>query len=63
MASSELLPLLLTSSIAMLGEVNSEAVVFATLSVDSLCIGGLIRDRLILRLYEVSRIEADLIGI
>ena len=35
-ASSELLPLLLTSSIAMLGEVISEAEVLATLNVESL---------------------------
>ena len=63
MASSELLPLLLTSSIAMFGEVISEVVVLATLSVESLISGGLIRDLRMLRLYEVSRIDADLMGI
>ena len=62
--SSSELPLELTSSMAMLGEVISEAVVLATLSVESLleAVGGRIRDLLMLRLYEVSLIEADLMG-
>ena len=47
----------------MLGEVISEVVVLATLRVESLFSGGLILDRRMLRLYEVSRIEADLMGI
>ena len=50
MASSELLPLLFTSSIAILGEVMTEPVVSATLKVESLFDGGLIRDLRILRL-------------
>ena len=50
MASSEILPLLLTSSMAIFGEVIMEPVVSATLRVESLFDGGLMRDLRILRL-------------
>ena len=54
MASSELLPLLLTSSIAILGEVVmiEDPVVSATLKVESLWVGGLMRDLRMLRLEK-----------
>ena len=58
MASSELLPLLLTSSIAILGDVMIEdPVVSATLKVESLWVGGLIRDLRILRLDKRENLK------
>ena len=58
MASSELLPLLLTSSIAILGDVMIEdPVVSPTLKVESLWVGGLIRDLRILRLDKRENLK------
>ena len=53
-STSELLPLLLTSSIAILGEVVmiEDPVVSATLKVESLWVGGLMRDLRMLRLEK-----------